>query len=484
MKNNKYSIISFSFLISTLFLGIILLISSCKKTNYKPGALQVSFEVDTFLFDTVFTEQGSSTRVLKIFNTSKEDIEIEHIALKKGNSSPFSLNIEGEMGKSAKNIKILAQDSTYIFLRVFIDPTDDNNPFLISDELLIQSADGSNTLPILAYGQNAVYIKDSVLQSYSWTDEKAYIIMTIALVSVGETLTINAGTMIYMHADSRLFVTGTLKIQGSLEHPVQFEGDRIDRKVWVGSYEDIPGEWGGIYFSKTSYNNEINYAIIKNGGNSTKLGESLVMAASIQVDQDTMQTSNPKLKLTNTIIKNSLGYGVLGFNSSIYMDNCVIVQCGAENVMFFEGGNYKVYNSTIATHPGRFMQATDAFSMVMLNYFPINDQEYTSAPLQAEIVNTIIDGHNEDEVLFLERPGASSNVNISYSLYKSSENLEDFVVQNENIRNKNPKFNDWEEEDFTLKSDSPAKNKGINIGLSEDILGNLRTAPVTIGAYQ
>lgn len=484
MKNKKYSTFSFHFLIPLILLGIILLVNSCKKTDYKPGALQVSFEVDTFLFDTVFTEQGSSTRVLKIFNKSKEDIEIEKIALKKGSHSPFSLNIEGSSGKAAENIKILAQDSTYIFLRVFIDPTDENNPFLISDELLFESVDGTKSLPILAYGQNAVYIKDSVLQNQTWTDEKPYIIMHNALIDEEATLIINPGARIYMHADSRLFVTGTLKVQGSLENPVQFEGDRIDRKVWVGSYEDIAGEWGGIYFSKTSYNNEINYAIIKNGGNSTKLGESLVMAASIQVDQDTIQSSNPKLKMTNTIIKNSLGYGVLAFNSSIYMDNCVVVQCGAENVMFFEGGNYKVYNSTIATHPGRFMQATDAYSLVMLNYFPVNDQEYTSAPLQAEIVNTLIDGHNEDEILFLERPGASSDVSISYSLYKSSENLEDFVMENENIKNKNPQFNDWEEEDFSLKASSPAKNKGINIGLSEDILGNLRTAPVTIGAYQ
>src|SRR5690554_73623 len=110
--------------------------SACKKTNYEPGALEIAFSVDTFMFDTVFTEQGSSTRVLKIFNPSKKDVLIESISFQKQEQSPYTLNVNGQSGKSAENIKVLAQDSLYVFLRVFIDPTNEDNPFVVGDELI------------------------------------------------------------------------------------------------------------------------------------------------------------------------------------------------------------------------------------------------------------------------------------------------------------------------------------------------------------
>ena len=59
------------------------------------------------------------------------------------------------------------------------------------------------------------------------------------------------------------------------------------------------------------------------------LGESRVMAASIQIDHANHQLNQPKLRLTNSIIRSSLGYGIC-IHSSLYMDNCIVAQCGAE----------------------------------------------------------------------------------------------------------------------------------------------------------
>lgn len=467
----------------SLLLTIVYL-SACQKTNYESSALALTFHVDTFMFDTVFAEQGSSTRVLKVFNDSKKAIKIDEVYFAKGEQSPYTLNIEGQNGKRAEHINLLPNDSIYVFLRASIDPTDENNPFIVGDDLVFKSQDGQKTLPVLAYAQNAIYIKDSVLSTQTWTNEKPYIIMHNALVAEGETLTIKEGVQVYMHADSRLFVTGTLKIQGTLEEPVRFQGDRIDRKILVGSHTDLPGEWGGLYFSSTSHNNEIDYAIIKNGGNSTFLGESRVMAASIQVDKDELNNGIPKLKMTNTIIRHSLGHGLLAFNSSVYMDNCVVVQTGGANVVFNEGGDYELYNSTIATYSEQFLQSSRTPSLIMMNYFMITDQEYVAAPLKVKMENVIASGADETE-LFVDRVEEyPADISIKNSLFNTEEVLPDYVEQKNLIINQDAKFADESEYDFSVKSSSPAKGAGSQVGMPYDILGEARVSPYTIGAYQ
>ena len=57
-----------------------------------------------------------------------------------------------------------------------------------------------------------------------------------------------------------MIVFGTIKINGTLGNEVTFQGDRLDS--W---YKDIPGQWDRIWLMPGSINNEINYAIIKNG---------------------------------------------------------------------------------------------------------------------------------------------------------------------------------------------------------------------------
>src|SRR5690606_35059608 len=206
-----------------------------------------------------------------------------------------------------------------------------------------------------------------------------------ALVDQDATLTIQAGTRVYMHQDSRLYVQGSLKIQGNLGDSVIFQGDRIDRDIYVGSDDDVPGEWGGLYFFPGSHDNEIDYAVFKNGGAVTDFFGSQVIGAMIQVNQDSVAGINPVLKITNSVIHHSLGYGILAFNSSIYAENCLIAECGAENVMIFEGGRYQFYDCTLATFGGPFLSHSKSATMIALNYLPISDEEYTGKPLSVDV---------------------------------------------------------------------------------------------------
>lgn len=466
--------------------------TACKKDTYLTDGGSIRFGVDTFMFDTVFTDQGSSTRTLLIYNDEQQKLKIDRISFKAGNNSRFYLNVNGQSGKEATNKELQAKDSMYIFLGVNIDPNDNETPFIVEDELIVTVNNQDFKLPIIAYGQNAVYIKDSVLNTQTWDDNKPYVIINNALVAEGQTLTIPAGKKIYVHGNSRLFVQGTLNINGTADQPVIFQGDRLDRMVYIGDYFGVSGEWGGLYFFNTSFNNNINYAQFYNGGASTKIGSSATMAATIQLDKDSVQSSTPKLRITNSKIINSQGYGILAFNSSLYAENLLIAECGTENIAFIEGGKYNIYNSTFTSYGWKHLVRNNARVASFTNFLAIDQNSYTSAPLEVNMANCIIWGSFEGEFLAAKVDDHPAVVNINSCLIKyKTEDVEDFVQMNNIIVNQDPKFkvipegtnyNDW---DFRLQESSPAKHSGLTIGaLNTDLNGIIRNNPPSMGCYE
>jgi len=478
-----------------LFIALVALvsISSCKKEQFLENGGSIRYSVDTFMFDTVFTAQGSSTRILKIYNDENRPVKISSIKLAKGAQSRFYFNINGTSGYNINNVELAAKDSMYVFLGVNIDPTNADDPFVVSDELISTLNGNDYDLPLYAYGQNAIYIVDSVLQTQTWTNDKPYVIMQNALVDEGATLTIEAGTKIYVHADSRLYVIGSLLINGSFEQPVLFQGDRLDRMTFVGEHIGIPGEWGGLYFFPQSHSNMINYAVFANGGASTKFGENSTVAATIQLDPDTTVRTVPKLTITNSKIYNSQGYGLLAFNSSFVAENCLFVECGSENIACVQGGNYKIYDCTIASYGWRFLTHSDAPSMSLTNFLNIDQNNYTSAPLTVDMQNTIVTGSLKNEIFVAKVNDHPANVTILNSLMKYDDSIESFVTINNSVKNEDPLFVeqpsnskmnylDW---DYHVKENSPAIGAGIYIGtLTKDLDDKTRNVPPTIGCYE
>lgn len=479
-----------------LILGLlgVISISSCKKDNFLESGGSIRYSVDTFMFDTVFTSQGSSTRTLKIFNEESQKLKISQIKFRSGNNSRFYLNVNGTAGKDIKDVELLADDSMYVFLGVNIDPNDEDAPFMVEDQLIATVNGKDFALPIYAYGQNAIYIVDSVLETQTWDDAKPYVIMKNALVAEGEELTIPAGAKIFVHADSRLYVQGSLKVNGTKDNPVVFQGDRLDRLTYIGDYFGVSGEWGGLYFFNTSTNNSINYAQFYNGGASTKIGESATMAATIQLDKDSIQGSIPKLTITNSKIINSQGYGILAFNSSLYAENVLIAECGSENIALLEGGKYELYNSTFSSYGWRFLSRNNSRIASFTNFLAIDQNNYTSAPLDVKMNNCIIWGSFDGELLCAKVDDHSAQIRIENSLLKyEDDDVESFTQMNNIVRNEDPLFKvipafsevNYSEWDFRLQEQSPAKYTGAVAGnLSTDLNGTTRNNPPSMGCYE
>ena len=262
-------------MIKLLLSGIILLImfNACKKTDIidDNSSLKLEFSNDSVIFDTVFTSLGSTTHQLMVYNTSGSRIKISSIKVISGESSPYRINVDGESGSGFKDIEIEGGDSLYIFVKVTIDPNDLSNPFVVEDEIQFLTNTNEQTVKLVSWGQNANYIvadtyvsgfpkfkivADS-LETVHWTNEKPYVIYGYALINSYGELIIDEGTKVYFHENSGLWAysDGLLKVYGSIDNPVWFQGDRLE-----GFYSDLPGQWDRIWLMEAmpGQNHEIN----------------------------------------------------------------------------------------------------------------------------------------------------------------------------------------------------------------------------------
>ena len=103
---------------------VLIMWSSCRKDfEFTPTEGTLRFSKDTVYLDTVFTNIGSSTYTLKVYNTSDRAIAIPKIKLKEGQNSNYRLNVDGMTGdiplsgKEFSNVEMLAKDSMYILLK-------------------------------------------------------------------------------------------------------------------------------------------------------------------------------------------------------------------------------------------------------------------------------------------------------------------------------------------------------------------------------
>ena len=138
---------------------IVFIIFGCKKNDIVQSSNSeiLSFSVDTLLFDTVFTTIGSTTRYLKVYNNSDENLNLDLIALNQGDNSSFKLNVDGEANNFLENVMIRAQDSIYIFAEVTIDPNGINSPLIEEDFIIFNYHNQFQQVNLVAWGRDAYF---------------------------------------------------------------------------------------------------------------------------------------------------------------------------------------------------------------------------------------------------------------------------------------------------------------------------------------
>lgn len=451
---------------------IILFATACSKTEVLDTSpnTRLNFSTDSVLFDTVFTERGTVTRILKIFNYNANSININNIRLAGGNSSDFSININGLNANQAQNIRIKGNDSIYVFIRASINPNNQEKPFIVEDSIICNFNGNRVKIPLIAYGQNAVYLNNTEISTLTtFTKSKPYIIYNQLKVNKNAILNIAAGARIYFHKDAKLLVYGTLAANGTLQDSITFASDRLER-----IYKDEPGQWEGIHFFPSSHNNIINYSCIKNA------------IIGIQVDS-LSRNSNPKLLISNTIIKNHQVAGILAYQADITAYNNLFFNCGQYLLAAINGGRYEFYQNTFAGYNFSLARSTPAVYLADHSY-----NSSTAFNFNAVFKNNIIWGVLREE-LEISRRGTNQlfNQNFEANIIRSSRLATDLSINNNNFLNLDPAFINPREGNYKTVTNSAARTKGVNLNnttyglaLTKDIKGFTRVYPSTLGCYE
>ena len=462
-KVSRFSLIPF--VIFTL-----IVVGSCKKKAQIDSnpAFKLTFSTDTVFFDTVFTTLGTVTQRLIVHNNNTNKIQVSSIKLAGGSNSVFSLNIDGNPGSTASNVDIAGHDSLYIFVKVTLNPNNQNNPLIIADSILFNTNGNQQKVELVAWGQDAYFYKNMLLKgTNSWDSIKPRVIYGYLRVDTGASLYISAGTKLYFHKSAYMAVSNqsTLDIEGSYEHQVRFMGDRLDP-----FYRDLPGQWDGIYLEKGS-NSTINYAFIKNGN----FGVSVDSA--IHIDQ-------PMLTINNTIIQNMVYDDIYAYATNISSVNCVLEDCGGSSLALDFGGNYTFKQLTIGNYWSNSVRLNSA--LYLSNYTSDTSGHITYNNLvNADFGNMIVYGTQDDEINFDAKGSALFNYTFDHCLLKTKKNTSNGSIFMNCIINKDPGFVDVYKYNYEIDSISPAIGNGSSLlGVQLDIKGNPRSPYFDIGAYQ
>ena len=453
-----------------LLAGILIVQFSCKKKDKidTNSSLRLSFSSDTVFFDTVFSTIGSITQRLIVYNNNDNKVSISQINLAGGQASNYRINIDGDSSLVVSNIEIPGHDSIFIFIRVTVDPNNQNTPFVVADSILFSLNGNLQDVNLVAWGQNARFMKQVTLKgNIVWDSLKPYVIYGYLQVDTSSSLLIMPGSKVYFHKYAYFAVAydASLKVLGNLEHPVRFQGDRLDP-----FYRDLPGQWFGIFFESGSKEHEINYAIIKNSIFGIQIGVPGISA-------------EPMLKLHNTIIQNTTSDAIFAYASSIVSTNCVIGNNGGAALWVEKGGSYDFRQLTIGNYWGSSVRFSPSLNIKNFSYDTLGNK--VPGPLTKTFFgNSIIYGSEVDEVLLDQMNAVPFEIVFDHSLLKTETSLTDPQRYIGCFANEDPLFVNPLSYNFRIDSLSPVIDKGIQMGVPFDIEGVERGTTPDLGAYQ
>jgi len=428
--------------------------------------IKLTFSTDTVLFDTLLTDTLSITKRFRIYNTSKNAVSINHIRLGLGSGSNYRIFANGKEGPSITDEVLNGGDSILVLVDADINPEDEDLPYLVKDSVIVEWNTNQSHVKLVAWGQDANYLKQRSVCDEIWDSSRPYIIYDSLFIPPDCQLTIDAGVRLLFNNGAALHVAGSLVVQGDSGSQVVFRNIRFDE-----NYIEAPGQWGhpgigaGIIFYPQSTGNQIDFAIIENANSGIYMG--------IPDDDNDFD-----LVINHTIIRHMTRFGILSFTSDIYATNSMFYNCGSALLANLAGGSYTYEHCTFSNYPS-FLLAEDP-ALQFSDYVETGEDPIIS-DLDVEITNSIIWGANKKEITVNEGGGANINLNLISNIIKYDENIPNNYASNESNF---PGFKDQIAFDYSLDSLSFAIDKAIPGEITSDILGRARDSNPDIGAFE
>ncbi len=456
--------------------------SSCDRPVNPGEEGLLVFSRDTVMFDTVFTTFLTPSERLLVFNETGRTITIDRVWLEKGSGSEFNLIVDGIQANEVQTLTLLSQDSLHMFISLKSQERDN----LATDRIWFEVNGELQFVPIEAFILDAYFLRSRILQEGNFlniegfffrqdtvlTPDKPIIMDGPIFIPEGVTVTVLPGTDIFFTpyqfgvTDSLgnptfglyswLIVDGTLIAEGTRESPINFQGARLD-----SLYQENPAQWRGLWFRETSRDNRLKHCVVKNA----QLG--------IQVNGPSI-TLQPKLTIQYSEIKNMGVHGILAVGSddtgtalssppAIFMENSIVNTCKQRTLALLGGGHYRFYNCTFANYSlFRFSRRTP--QLLITDWWYIDDQTIASYPTDIELVNTIVWGSEDDEVV-LDSIQGYTRLLFDHCLLRVDEELRPTVrsYMSEGAVDRDPLFQNSSLRDYRPQAGSPVINAGQDL---------------------
>lgn len=456
----------------TIIAAIGLITTSCIHDDLSTSPSHtLTFSTDTVSFDTVFTELGTPTARLLVFNRAGKGVNISSIRFKNPQSG-FSLNVDGMSGKEFHDVEIRRKDSIYVFIECYIDSTLSSEPFLREDKLEFITNGVAQEVTVEAWGQNVRRLKATTFRENTrLTAERPYVVFDSLVVSPGATLTLDPGTKLLFHDKAELIIGGKIESLGEPGKQVQLRGDRLDNVLPDVAYDILAGQWKGITIRPGSFGNILKGTDMR----STVYGLRLDSCA---------VSDQTKLTVLNSWLHNSQGHVLEANNAKIEVLGSCLSDAG-EAVAHITGGTARFLQSTFSNY---YLFAFSPESIVTLRHLFPADLELSPVPLLSAVFeNCILYGMTSPLT-----PGDLKDTNVFFrnTLIGATGKDDDNFLNC--LWDEDPLFYTVREDyifNYHLRDDSPAIGKGNASFVTEEVLydmdglNRLSSGAPALGAY-
>ena len=274
---------------------------------------RLTFENDTVSFDTLVSTVSSSTERLLVYNRNKDGLRISEVRLKHAGNSLFRANVDGQYLQDGvgRDFEVLGKDSIFVHIEVTLPDADADTVTQYTDSLCFQLENGQVQYVVLQAGGMDAWHWHGVKvieQDTTFRSRRPVIIYDSLYVSAGATLTIEAGTQLYFHQHASMCVDGRLLVNGTLDSPVVFRGDRTGNLFDYLPYDNTPQQWGGVYLHGSGH--KFNYLDLHSSTFGIVAEDTDMELANCVIHNtggNALWTKNCRVKAYNTQISNAFG---------------------------------------------------------------------------------------------------------------------------------------------------------------------------------
>lgn len=350
-------------------------------------SLRLAFSCDTLSFDTLFTGQGSATMQAMVYNPNPQALRIQSVRLREGRY--FHINLDGEADTTRlRDIVLQGGDSLFLFVKVYADPQHQDQPVLLSDELLFSVNDRVQTMHLEAYGQDVRRLRNyPVWQDMTLTADRPYLIYGYLYVDSLATLTIEPGATLYFHDGAQLWCYGRMVCNGTAEQPIHMTSDRLDNIYTDIPYSYVAGRWSGVYLispATTCLSHTISHLDIQ--------GAEIGLYC-----YSTHLSPLPAIRIDGSRIHNCSSYGLVLQNIDAQVSNTEVSNT-ADHCVYLAGGKHEIIYSTIAS----YFNATNIYIQnTSRQHVPavyIHNLSKNMAKMETRFINSIILGIEDNNI--------------------------------------------------------------------------------------